>query len=130
MGEWGGQSSGGKITVLRAGPGYHEQKEYDIGPDGRITEVTSTAAPLSIMENDACKGGKIKSSCEIEIAGASLNRGRPANLRGFDAVSLAVFFVPVPMLRIHDILVWTWIRGSMPLTNGSQFGSGSCYFRH
>ncbi len=56
-GEWGGQSSGGKITVLRAGPGYHEQKEYDIGPDGRITEVTSAApaAPLSIMENDACK---------------------------------------------------------------------------
>ncbi len=32
------------------------------------------------------------------------------------------------MLRIHDILVWIriWIRGSMPLTNGS----GSCYFRH
>ncbi len=33
---------------------------------------------------------------------------------------------------IHDILVWIririWIRGSMPLTNGS--GSGSCYFRH
>jgi hypothetical protein len=56
VGEWGGQSSGGKITVLRAGPGYHEQKEYDIGPDGQITEVTSTAAPLSIMENDACKG--------------------------------------------------------------------------
>ncbi len=46
--------------MLRAGPGYHEQKEYDIGPDGRITEVTSAvpppAAPLSIMENDACKG--------------------------------------------------------------------------
>ncbi len=34
-----------------------------------------------------------------------------------------------PVLRIHDILVWIririWIRGSMPLTNGS--GSGSCY---
>jgi hypothetical protein len=36
------------------------------------------------------------------------------------------------MLRIHDILVWIririwiWIRGSMPLTNGS--GSGSCFF--
>jgi hypothetical protein len=29
---------------------------------------------------------------------------------------------------MHDILVW--IRGSMPLTNGSEFGSGSCYFRH
>ncbi len=37
-----------------------------------------------------------------------------------------------PVLRIHDILGWIriliWIRGSMPLTNGS--GSGSCYFRH
>ncbi len=40
------------------------------------------------------------------------------------------------MLRIHDILGWIriWIRGSMPLTNGSGFGSGcgsgSFYFRH
>ncbi len=32
------------------------------------------------------------------------------------------------VFRIHNILVWIriWIRGSMPLTNGS----GSCYFRH
>jgi hypothetical protein len=30
------------------------------------------------------------------------------------------------VFRIHDILVWIQIRGSMPLTNGS----GSCYFRH
>jgi hypothetical protein len=49
--------------------------------------------------------------------------------------------VVVLVLRIHDILVWIqgnririWIRGSMPLTNGSGFGSGSgcgsgsCYF--
>jgi hypothetical protein len=37
-----------------------------------------------------------------------------------------------PVLRIHDILGWIRIRirGSMPLTNGSGFGSGSCYFRH
>ncbi len=38
----------------------------------------------------------------------------------------------LPVLRIHDILVWIWIRirirGSMTLTNGS--GSGSCCFRH
>ncbi len=35
-------------------------------------------------------------------------------------------------LGIHDILVWIriWIRGSMPLTNGSGSGFGSCYFRH
>jgi hypothetical protein len=40
----------------------------------------------------------------------------------------------LPVLRIHDILVWIrtriWICGSMPLTYGSGFGSGSCYFRH
>ncbi len=30
-----------------------------------------------------------------------------------------------PVLRIHDILGWIRIRGSMPLTNGSGFGSGS-----
>jgi hypothetical protein len=36
------------------------------------------------------------------------------------------------VLRIHDILVWIRIRirGSMPLTNGSGFASGSCYFHH
>ncbi len=33
-----------------------------------------------------------------------------------------------PVLRIHVILVWIRIRGSMPLTNG--FGCGSCYFHH
>jgi hypothetical protein len=27
------------------------------------------------------------------------------------------------VLRIHDILGWIRIRGSMPLTNGSGFGS-------
>jgi hypothetical protein len=34
------------------------------------------------------------------------------------------------VLRIRDILVWIriWIRGSMPLTNGS--GCGSFYFHH
>ncbi len=33
-----------------------------------------------------------------------------------------------PVFRIHDILGWIRIRGSMPLTNGS--GSRSCFFRH
>ncbi len=34
------------------------------------------------------------------------------------------------VFRIHDIMVWIWIRirGSMPLSNG--FGSGSFTFRH
>ncbi len=33
-------------------------------------------------------------------------------------------FIFSPVFRIHDILVWTRIRGSMPLTNGS----GSFFF--
>ncbi len=31
----------------------------------------------------------------------------------------------LPVLRIHDILGWIRIRGSMPLTDGSGFGFGS-----
>ncbi len=34
------------------------------------------------------------------------------------------------MFRIHDILVWIWIRGSMPLNDVSGFGYRSCYFRY
>ncbi len=34
------------------------------------------------------------------------------------------------VFRIHDILVWIRIRGSMALTNGSGCGSGSFYFHH
>ncbi len=45
----------------------------------------------------------------------SANGELPSELEQFKAV-----------LRIHDILGWIRIRGSMPLTNGS----GSCYFRH
>jgi hypothetical protein len=32
------------------------------------------------------------------------------------------------VLQIRDILVRIQIRGSVPLTNGPGFGSGSCYF--
>jgi hypothetical protein len=32
------------------------------------------------------------------------------------------------VLRIHDILAWIRIRGSMPLTNGSGLGSDPAIF--
>ncbi len=43
----------------------------------------------------------------------------------FSKFSLSLNYAE-PALRIHDILVWIRIRGSMPLTNGS----GSFYFHH
>ena len=50
------------------------------------------------------------------------------------AILLRVRDAFLAVLRIHDILVWIririWIRGSMPLTNGSGSGCGSFYFHH
>jgi len=45
---WSGGVGGGKLTVIKAGPGFHEEKNYDIGADGHISEVK----PVSMM-NDA-----------------------------------------------------------------------------
>jgi hypothetical protein len=39
--------------------------------------------------------------------------------------SVPFFAVLCTVLRIHDILVWIRIRGSMPLTAGSGSGCGS-----
>jgi hypothetical protein len=51
--------------------------------------------------------------------GSSTATPKEKNLRGQFQYFQTVF-------RIHEILLWIRIRGSMPLTNGS----GSCYFRH
>ena len=45
-----GEHSGGKLTVIKAGPGFHDEKHYDIGPNGKLTEVTETP-----IHKDACK---------------------------------------------------------------------------
>jgi len=34
-----GESHGGKVFISRSGPGYHEEKEYDILPDGQMTLI-------------------------------------------------------------------------------------------
>jgi hypothetical protein len=65
-----------------------------------------------------------RNQLERELASARdrLERTRKDNMqvsKGLKAV-----------LRIHDILVWIRIRGSMPQTNGSGCGSGSFYFHH
>jgi hypothetical protein len=50
----------------------------------------------------------------------------------FKSLGLIQYFLFFEVFRIHDILVWIliWIRGSMPLSYGSESGFGSCYFRH
>lgn len=36
----------GKITVIKAGPGYMEEKHYDIGTDGNLVEITEQPPAL------------------------------------------------------------------------------------
>jgi len=43
---FGGKDSGAKITVIKAGPGYMEEKHYDVGPDGKIVEVKPDQQPI------------------------------------------------------------------------------------
>ena len=34
-----GEHSGGKLTVIKAGPGFHEEKSYNIAADGHLTQT-------------------------------------------------------------------------------------------
>ncbi len=36
-----GRQSGGRMVVIKSGPGYHYEKHYEIRPNGKISEVTS-----------------------------------------------------------------------------------------
>ena len=40
----------GKLTVIKAGPGFHDEKHYDIGPNGKLTEISEIP-----IHKDACK---------------------------------------------------------------------------
>ena len=42
----------GKITVIKAGPGYMEEKHYDIGTDGNLVEITDQPP---VLQDDACE---------------------------------------------------------------------------
>jgi hypothetical protein len=82
----------------------------------------------SSKKNEEDEGGaksKAKFSLSLSTATPSLD----AVIKG-SCITQGVNCVPGMLLnavlRIHDILVWIRIRGSMPLTNGS----GSCYFHH
>jgi hypothetical protein len=62
----------------------------------------------------------VKRECRVACAGLfNLDYGKD------DFGRMPILLQPV--LQIHKILGWIWIRGFMPPTIGS--GSGSCYFR-
>lgn len=40
-------TSGGKMYIMESGPGYHEEKTYDIGPDGKMTLIKNDMSKTS-----------------------------------------------------------------------------------
>lgn len=42
-----GSGSGGKMYIMESGPGYHEEKTYDIGPNGKMTLIENDAIDRS-----------------------------------------------------------------------------------
>ncbi len=65
-----------------------------------------------------------------EAAARSRADGSEAQVESLHADALSkvlLLIMIIAVFRIHDILMWIRVRGSMPLTNGS--GSGACHFR-
>merc|ERR1712038_60052 len=48
-----GQPEVGKLTVIKAGPGFHDEKHYDIRPNGKLTEVTETTIHKDALEHES-----------------------------------------------------------------------------
>jgi len=42
----------GKLTVIKAGPGYHEEQHFDIRPDGKLVEITETPMHKDALEHE------------------------------------------------------------------------------
>merc|ERR1719234_1409471 len=47
-----GQPEVGKLTVIKAGPGFHDEKHYDIGPNGKLTEIAETPIHKDALEHE------------------------------------------------------------------------------
>ncbi len=68
----------------------------------------------------------VKYTCHL----CTFTATRKERLTNHRQVFICSSCVVLAVFRIHDILMWIRIRGSMPLIYGSGSGSGSCYFRH
>lgn len=52
--------SHGRMVIMRSGPGYHEEKTYNINPDGSKTEIKSESSSTS----EITSGNLVKSTSE------------------------------------------------------------------
>ena len=39
---FGQPQQAGKLTIIKAGPGFHDEQHFDIGPEGNLIEITET----------------------------------------------------------------------------------------
>ena len=46
----GAGGSGGKMYIMESGPGYHEEKSYDIGPNGKMTLIDNDMSKLDVAK--------------------------------------------------------------------------------
>jgi len=42
----------GKLTIIKAGPGFHEEQHFDIGPNGKLTEITESPIHNDALEHE------------------------------------------------------------------------------
>merc|ERR1711962_1763444 len=42
----------GKLTVIKAGPGYHEEQHFDIRPDGKLIQITESPMHKDALEHE------------------------------------------------------------------------------
>jgi hypothetical protein len=49
---FGEAQDAGKLTIIKAGPGFHEEQHFDIGPDGRLVEITEAPVHQDALEHE------------------------------------------------------------------------------
>jgi len=61
----GGGMNGGKMTVIKSGPGYLEEKHYDIKPDGKIVQVAEERSSDALEHENPLEENFVDSNVEI-----------------------------------------------------------------
>ena len=135
------------LTPKKAKKWFLSSKKYDLGCSSRIPDPDADFLPSRIPDPEVKKAPNPGSRIRIRNTAFMIDHSNLTRLfllvrkHNFctenqllftSSCSPNLFKCFFSVLGIHDILRWIRIRirGSMPLTNGSGFGFGSCYFRH